>query len=153
MQTTPSYVTKVDRMALNLPKTHYFDAIAIAAQGKPVSFKQTQVLFKRRVASGDYQQRKGKRSEKAMPPAKILGFRKFDRVSYLGQKAFIKGHMSTGYAILMDIRGEVINFGHIPKMRAMKRLTARRSTLLAPEPMQPQSIGAFSPDGRNSSPT
>ena len=96
---------------------------------------------------------KGKRSKKAMPPAKIFDFRKFDHVAYLGQKAFIKGRMSTGYTILMDIRGEVLNFGHVPKMRAMKQLTTRRSTLIASEPMQLQSIGAFSPDGRNSSPT
>ncbi|MFX0061560.1 MAG: hypothetical protein ACFFC7_05180 [Candidatus Hermodarchaeota archaeon] len=120
-------VTKVDREMLGLPKTHYLDAVVIASQGKVVTFKQTSVL--RCVPDGDYQQRKGKRSERPVPRAKIRGFRKYDKIRYQGREYFIKGRMSTGYVILMDIHGDKQAFDHTPKMSSMVRLRARTSCL------------------------
>lgn len=123
-------ITKIDRERLGLPKTHYFDAVVIASRGKAVTFKHSYVLVKRCVPDGDYQQRKGKRSERPVPRAKICGFKKYDKVRYQGREYFIKGRMSTGYAVLMDLSGEKQDLGHTPKMDHMVRLTARRSCLI-----------------------
>jgi len=67
---------------------------------------------------------------------KICGFRKFDKVRYLGHDYFIKGRMSTGYVILMDIDGNKIDFSALPngsktpKMKKLKRLEARTSWMI-----------------------
>ncbi|MFX0065655.1 MAG: RNA-guided endonuclease IscB [Candidatus Hermodarchaeota archaeon] len=124
-------ITKVDREALGLFKTHCFDAVVIASQGKAVTFKQSYILVKRCVPAGDYQQRKGKRSERPVPRTKIRGFRKYDKVRYQGREYFIKGRMSAGYAILMNIWGEKQGFDHTPKMSGVIRLNARKSCLMA----------------------
>jgi hypothetical protein len=128
-------ITKIDRERLGLPKTHYFDAIVIASRGTPISFKHPYILFKKCIPDGDYQQRRGKRSERPVPRAKIQGFKKYDKVRYHGQEYFIKGRMSTGYAILMDIHGSKQDLGHTPKMNHMKRRNARKSWLLASKPL------------------
>ncbi|MFX0063622.1 MAG: hypothetical protein ACFFC7_15735 [Candidatus Hermodarchaeota archaeon] len=104
-------------------------------QGKPVTFKHPYVLMKKCVPDGDYQQRKGKRSEIAVPRAKIRGLRKYDKVRYLDREYFIKGRMKTGYAILMDIYGSKQQLGHTPKMDYMIRLSSRRSNILTSEPL------------------
>lgn len=132
-QPTLGCVTKVDRISLGLLKTHYFDAVVIASKGRPVTFNQTQILVKTCVSDGDYQQRKGKRSEKPLPRSKIFGLRKYDKVRYSGQTYFIKGRMSKGYAVLIDIYGTKQDLGHTPKLANMTRLTARRSYLIATE--------------------
>lgn len=134
-QETLGCITKIDRERLNLPKTHYFDAVVIASRGQSVTFKQSYVLFKRCVPDGDYQQRKGKRSERPVPRTKIRGFKKYDKVRYQGQEYFIKGRMNTGYAILMNIHGSKQDLDHIPKMSRMSRLTARTSCLTVPSPL------------------
>ena len=67
---------------------------------------------------------------------KILGFKKFDKMKYLGKEYFIKGRMSTGYAVLMDVDGNKIDFSKepngfkTPKLKNCKRLTARTSLLI-----------------------
>lgn len=71
------------------------------------------------------------RSEQRIETGKIQGFRKFDEVRYNGQDYFIKGRMSTGYAILMDINGDKVNLKPIPKFSKMKRLQARTSWLVS----------------------
>ncbi|MFX0061359.1 MAG: RNA-guided endonuclease IscB [Candidatus Hermodarchaeota archaeon] len=126
-QETLGCITKIDREALGLPKTHFFDAVVIASKGQAVTFNHPYVLFKRCVPAGDYQQRKGKRSEHPVPRGKIQGCKKFDKVRYRGQEYFIKGRMSTGYAILMNIHGETQVFDHTPKMARMSRLNARKT--------------------------
>ena len=60
-----------------------------------------------------------------------MGFKKFDKVGYLGHKLFIKGRMSTGYAKLMDIDGKTVDFKPIPKLTKLRRLTARKSYLIS----------------------
>ena len=68
------------------------------AETKPV-FLITDILYlKKSVSDGDFQQTKGIRSEQVINTGKIYGFRKFDKVRYLGNEYFIKGRMSTGYA-------------------------------------------------------
>lgn len=76
------------------------------------------------------------RSEQSVTTDKIRGFRKFDKVLYCGKEYFIKGRMSTGYAILMDIDGNKVDFsvmpkGHkTPKMANLKRLEARSTWMV-----------------------
>ena len=124
---TFGFVTKEHRQLMRLPKEHYFDAVAIATQGKEPTFKTSNVLFKKCVSDGDYQQTKGVRSEQVIPTGKLSGFRKFDKVQYKGNEYFIKGRMSTGYAILMDTEGNKVDVKPIPKFSKMKRVSARKS--------------------------
>ena len=83
-----------------------------------------------------YQKTKGVRSERPIVTDKICGFRKFDKVKYFGEKYFIKGRMSTGYAVLMDIDGNKVDFSTMPKcyktpkMANLIRLEARSSWMV-----------------------
>lgn len=127
---TFGYITKEIRQWMDLPKTHFYDAVAIASQAAEVFFGTQRVLMKKCVAKGDRQQTKGVRSEKRMSTGKIGGFRKFDKVLYGGQQYFIKGRMSTGYAILMGIDGQKVPLKPIPKFERMIRLSARSSWII-----------------------
>lgn len=133
---TFGFVTKEHRQLLNLPKEHYMDAAAIASQGNEVEFKTNVVLFKKCVPDGDYQQFKGVRSEQRIPTGKIQGFRKFDKIKYLGTEYFIKGRMSTGYAILMDSKGTKVTLKPIPKINRIERIQARNSWIISQETIQ-----------------
>ena len=134
---TFGFITKEHRQSMGLPKEHYMDAVAIASQGENVEFKANVILLKKCVSNGDYQQTKGIRSEQRIPTGKINGFRKFDKVKYLGKEYFIKGRMSTGYAILMDINSSKIDFKNAPKgmrtpkMINMKKISSRKSWIIS----------------------
>ncbi len=130
---TFGFVTKEHRQLMGLSKEHYFDAVAIATQGKEPTFKMSNVLFKKCVSDGDYQQTKGVRSEQVIPTGKLFGFRKFDKVQYIGNDYFIKGRMSSGYAILMDIEGNKVDLKPIPKFSKMQRVSARKSWIMIPK--------------------
>ena len=112
-----------------------FDAAVIATRGRQPLFQTTTLLAKRCVPDGDYQQTKGKRSEQRITTGKIMGYRKFDKVRYLGQDYFIKGRMSTGYAILMDLAGNKVALKPVPKCENLKRVSARRSWLMTQRPI------------------
>ena len=131
---TFGFVTSENRNHLKLRKGHYIDAYVIASGG--LDFEQSDtVYYKRRVPKGDYQLRQGPHSEKKIPVGKIQGFRKFDKVKYLGKEHFISGRMSSGYARLIDIFGDEVDFSYmprgnrIPKLSNCKRILARRSCL------------------------
>lgn len=131
---TFGFVTKENRNNLNLPKDHYIDACVIASGGKSF-IPNDEVYYKRRVSKGDYQLSKGIRGEIKIPVGKIQGFRKFDKADYLGETYFIKGRMSSGYAVLMDIFNNTVDFSHMPKgyktpkLKNLKRLSTRSSVL------------------------
>ena len=131
---TFGFVTKENRNHLNLPKGHYIDACVIASGG--IKFKlNNETFYKRRVAKGDYQLSKGIRGEQRIPVGKIQGLRKFDKIRYLGKEYFIKGRMSSGFAVLMDIFNNKIDFSYMPrgfktpKLSNLKRISARKSCL------------------------
>ena len=131
---TFGFVTSENRNHLNLPKDHYIDACVIASGG--LGFKELEVIFyKNRVSKGDYQLTRGIRGEQKLPTGKICGFKKFDKVEYLGKEYFIKGRMSSGFVTLMDIFGNKIDFSDMlrgmktPKLSNCKRILARRSCL------------------------
>ena len=134
---TFGYITKEHRQLMALSKEHYNDAIAIASLNNientgclNVRYLIDNIIYKKCISKGDFQQNKGIRSEQKIPTGKIQGFRKFDKVKYLGKEYFIKGRMSTGYAILMDIQGNKIDLKPIPKFNKMKRIQARKSWLV-----------------------
>jgi hypothetical protein len=133
---TFGFVTKEHRQLMGLSKEHWLDSVAIASQGDEVKFKTNQLLKKKCVSDGDYQQTKGARSEQRIPTRKISGFRKFDKACYLGADYFIKGRMSTGYVVLMDIEGNKQSFKPMPKFSKMKRIGARKSWIIHQETIQ-----------------
>ena len=142
---TFGFVTSENRHRLNLEKDHYIDACVIASGG--LEFEQSDIiLYKRRVSKGDYQLTKGIRGEQKLPTGKICGFRKFDKVEYLGNKYFIKGRMSSGFAILMDVFGNEVDFSYMPKglktpkLSNCKRVSSRRNYLCI---KQTRSINRF----------
>jgi hypothetical protein len=132
---TWGFATKEHRRLSGLPKEHIFDAAMIATRGNTPTFSTTRILAKRCIPAGDYQQTKGVRSEQRIITRKIGGFRKFDKVCYQGQEYFIKGRMSTGYAVLMDISGKKIDLKPIPKFEKMKRVSARSSWMISQRTM------------------
>lgn len=133
---TFGFVTKANRMYGGIPKAHYLDACVIAAGKAGFKLKSSVLYLKKDVAKGDYKQTSGDHSEKRLNKKKICGFRKFDKVKYYGKYYFIKGCMSTGYASLMDIRGETVTFPDMPKnnktpkLKNCKRISARSSQLI-----------------------
>jgi hypothetical protein len=133
---TFGFVTKEHRILAGLPKEHIFDAVMIATRGVNPIFRTCTALSKQCVSEGDYQQTKGKHSQQRVTTGKIRGFRKFDKVRYLGHEYFIKGRMSTGYAILMDIFGNKAELKPIPKFEQMKRVSARSSWMRTQKPLQ-----------------
>lgn len=131
---TFGFVTSENRNHLHLSKDHYIDACVIASGG--LEFKPLDVIFyKCRVSKGDYKLTRGVRGEQKLPTGKICGFRKFDKVEYLGEKYFIKGRMNSGFAILMNIFSEKVDFSSMPKglktpkLSNCNRISTRRSCL------------------------
>jgi len=131
-EVTYGYITKENRQALGLPKTHYFDAAAMGHPGAQITFKTNKVLLKRCIPKGDYRQSMGVRSERPIPTGKIQGFRKFDKVWYKGRVYFIMGRYSTGYAVLMNIDGEKA-MRKIPRLDSLQRISARKSWIIKEE--------------------
>ena len=129
------YITKENRQQYTDQKEHYLDAVFIENNIKPV-FKTNIVIVKKCVSDGDYQQTKGVRSQQEISTCKIQGFRKNDKVKYLGNIYFIKGKMKTGYAILGNIYGDNIDLKPIPKFNKMKRLNARKSWIISQKTVQ-----------------
>lgn len=132
---TFGYITKANRLHLGVDKEHYYDACTIATQGDSFTVKSS--LYKKKcISDGDFQKTKGIRSEQPIVTDKICGFRKFDKVRYCGREYFIKGRMSTGYAILMDIDGSKADFSAMPKgyktpkMTNMQRIEARSTWMI-----------------------
>ena len=123
------YETKFKReQILQLPKTHYNDAIAICCQEGEIIETYNYVLYKKCVAKGDYQQYKGSRSEKNIPTGKLFGIRKFDYIQTNKGVGFVKGKRSSGYFSIMDIFGNIIH-SSVNIKKDVKRLQARKSII------------------------
>lgn len=133
---TFGYITKANRLLLEIDKSHHLDACVIASGGNKFTIRQNILYKKKCVSDGDFQQTKGVRSQQVIPTGKIQGFRKFDKVRYLGKEYFIKGRMSSGYAILMDIEGNKVDFSSMPKgwktpkLSNCKRISARKTWMV-----------------------
>lgn len=130
---TFGFVTKANRENLGLKKDHYLDACVIASGG--LGFEPSDALYiKKCVSKQDRQLCKGIRGEKRIPAGKVFGFKKFDKVRYLGEECFIKGRRSSGAFVLMDVDGSSIDFRdrggkQNPSYKCIERVNTRRSVL------------------------
>jgi len=130
---TFGFVTKENRNNLNLQKGHFIDACVIASGGK--EFEQSNWLFKKkRIPKQNRRLCKGIRGEKKMPIGKIFGFKRFDKVKYLGKICFIKSRRNSGFFTLMDVDNNIIDFRDkggrkTPSYKLLEKLNTRKSTL------------------------
>ncbi|WP_244603347.1 RNA-guided endonuclease IscB [Methanococcoides sp. NM1] len=132
-ESTFGYETKYKReKVMELPKTHYNDAIAICCkEDQNINLADT-VYFKKHVSKGDYQQTKGKRSEKKIPTGKLFGLRKFDLIKTMKGIGFVKGKRSSGYFAICDIFNKTIHNSVGVKTKCT-RIQARTTTLVQPQ--------------------
>ena len=130
---TFGYVTKANRENLGIEKEHYLDACVVASGG--LEFEQSDVLYKKRCVPKQCRQLcKGTCGERKLPKGKVHGFKRYDKVMYLGNICFIKGRMVNGQVVLMDINNNSIdsrNMGGVkyPSYKYIKRINARGSVL------------------------
>ena len=130
---TFGFVTAENRNHLNLKKDHHIDACVVASGG--LEFKKLDVIYKkRRVSVQDRVLTKGIRGEKKIPTGKVHGFKRYDRVKYLGEICFVKGRRIKDGFVLMDIDNNAIDFRDIggrqnPSYKSIERLNTRRSVL------------------------
>ena len=130
---TFGYVTKANRENLGIKKTHYLDACVIASGG--LGFKQSDTLYRKRcVPAQSRKLTRGIRSETMLPVGKVHGFKRYDKVKYLGKVCFVKSRRVRYNFTLMDICGSNLDFRGIggkqnPPYEAIKRLNVRRSIL------------------------
>ena len=134
---TFGFVTSENRNHLNLPKDHYIDACVIASGG--LEFKGLDVLYKkRRVSNQSRILTKGIRSEIKLPTGKIYGFKKHDKVKYLGKVCFIKSRRVSGSFTLMDIDNNNLDFRdkggkQNPSYKCIERINTIKSVLCISE--------------------
>ena len=69
-----------------------------------------------------------------MPIGKIFGFKRFDKVKYLGKICFIKSRRNSGFFTLMDVDNNIIDFRDkggrkTPSYKLLEKLNTRKSTL------------------------
>jgi hypothetical protein len=127
---TFGYETKFKReQVLKLSKTHSNDAIAICCNDSQTIQPSNLIYVKRHVAAGDYQQTKGKHSQKKMPTGKLFGLRKFDLVKIVKGIGFVKGKRSSGYFAISDILNKTISSSVKVKTQCT-RLQARSTTII-----------------------
>lgn len=130
---TFGFITSENRNHLKLKKDHYIDACVVASGG--LKFKELDVIYrKRRVSVQDRVLTKGIRGEKKIPTGKVHGFKRYDRVKYLGEICFVKGRRIKDGFVLMDIDNNAIDFRDIggrqnPSYKSIERLNTRRSIL------------------------
>jgi len=132
-QETFGYETKYKReQILELPKTHYYDAVSIACSEGEIVNPLICLYRKRNISTGDYQQTKGARSKKLIPTGKLFGLRKFDLIETPKGTGFVKGKRGTGFFSISDLDGTAIH-NSVNVKKNCRRLSARTSTLTIKE--------------------
>lgn len=130
---TYGFVTKANRENLGIGKDHYLDACVIASGG--LKFEPLDTLYRKKCVSKQSRQLcKGIRGGKKIPTGKVHGFKRYDKVKYLGQVCFVKARRTRGTFVLMDIDNKSLDFRNIggkqePSYKDIKRLSTRRSVL------------------------
>jgi 5-methylcytosine-specific restriction endonuclease McrA len=104
ISTTLGYETKYKRMkTLELPKTHYFDAVAIACEPGETVLPAQGWYQCRCVSRGSYQLYNGSRSEhKVSGPKKLFGWKLYELVEVNGQLGYISGRRANGRFSVKD---------------------------------------------------
>ena len=139
VELTYGYITKIDRQELGLPKTHYYDAVAIACRRQEPELLDWYEMCKA-VSRGAYQQRRGPHSQyNARLPYEVFGFRQWDKVRLAdGTIGYVKSRRKTGSFRVCDAQGQSIKEGIT--VRKLERI-ARASTLLVTRvPVQTEEI-------------
>ena len=137
---TFGFVTSENRNHLKLKKDHYIDACVIASGG--LEFKELDVIYrKRRVPVQDRILTKGIRSERKLPTGKVHGFKRYDKVKYLGEICFVKGRRTNGGFVLMGINNNSIDFRdrggkQNPSYKSIKKVNVRKSILCISEKIE-----------------
>jgi len=137
VEVTFGHITKRNRMRLNLPKSHCFDAVAIA---NPNKIEHIDRIFKRVcVTQKRYQMTKGVRSEKKLPNGELFGFKQWDKVKIGRQIGFIKGKRSSGFFDVCDIDGN--NISHSIKYTNLQRLCGNNVMEVSVSPPTSKDMG------------
>lgn len=137
VEVTFGHITKRNRMRLNLPKSHCFDAVAIC---NPKRIEYIDRIFKRVcVTQKRYQMTKGVRSEKRLPSGKLFGFNQWDKVRIGNQIGFVKGKRSSGFFDVCDIDGN--NISHSIKYTNLQRLCSNNVMEVSVSPPSTKVLG------------
>lgn len=113
VEETYGYVTKIDRQKMGLPKTHYYDAVAIATEGRPAEPLRWVEKMKA-VSRGQRQQfkatvYKGGERRRCRMPYEVFGFRMWDKVRLPdGTVGFVGARRKSGSFTIKDIDGRLI---------------------------------------------
>jgi 5-methylcytosine-specific restriction endonuclease McrA len=104
ISTTHGYETKYKRMiTLELPKTHYFDAVAIASEPGEKILPAKEWYQCKCVPRGNYQLYNGSRSKhKVSAPKKVFGWKLYELVKVNGQTGYISGRRANGRFSVKD---------------------------------------------------
>lgn len=131
---TYGYITKSNRIANGLPKTHHIDAFCIAGnlEAKLLGYYYYQKKVRchnRQIHKANYL--KGGRKKLNQSPYIVLGFRLFDKVKLENEECFVFGRRVRGYFKVCKLDGTVIhtdiNYKKLKFVNTRKRyLTERR---------------------------
>lgn len=137
IEVTFGHITKRNRMRLNLPKTHYFDAVAIA---NPKKIEHIDRMFKRVcVTQKRYQMTKGVRSEKRLPSGEMFGFKQWDKVRIGNKIGFVKGKRSSGFFDVCDI--DENNISHSVKYTQLQKICSNNVMEVSVSPPTAEAVG------------
>jgi len=123
---TYGYITKLNRIKMRLPKTHFYDAVVVAARGKPTKSLGWYEKMKA-VSRGQRQQYKANPSKghvfrKARLPYEVFGFRMWDKVQLPnGIICFIGARRQSGSFRVKDIDGHGIGNITYKKLKLVER--------------------------------
>ena len=123
---TYGYITKIDRQKMDLPKTHYYDAVAIAAEGRTIE-PLAWIEKMRAVSRGQRQQfranpSKGHVFRACRMPYEAFGFRVNDKVQLPNNVVcYISCRRKTGSLGVKNIDGHGIRNISYKKLRLLER--------------------------------
>ncbi len=135
---TYGYITKGERIALGLAKSHIDDAFVIAGGNDQV--RSVDQHFLRQVRKCNRKLYKGDRSHiKNTAPRLVKGFQRFDKVRFKNTECLIFGRWLTGYFDLRKLGGTKVHSSASAKQltlleRAKTLLIERRQVAFAPIP-------------------
>ncbi|MBU4173476.1 MAG: HNH endonuclease [Actinobacteria bacterium] len=138
---TFGYITKSNRIALSLPKSHANDAFVIA--GGNGEERASDTFFSKQVRSNNRKLFKGVRSHlKNTAPRFVQGFQRYDKVLYAPdgngpEECFIFGRRSSGYFDVRKVDGTKVHSsaaadGLVLLESAKTLLTERRTAAFLP---------------------
>jgi len=124
---TYGYITKRQRIAQTLPKSHISDAFVIA--GGSEHLRTSDLLLLQQVRRCNRKLFKGARSHiKNTATRYVLGFQRYDKVLWQGQECFVFGRRTRGYFDLRKLDGTKVH-GDAPA-RQCRLLESARTFLL-----------------------